>query len=594
MKKIFLFAATAALLTACSSEELTGLDNAQQSADANAIKFSVYTPRTVTRAGSPLANSTAKIAIDGFGVMGYYTDDEKYDKENAKPDYMYNTKVWSASAGDPYTWQYNPVMYWPNEYGTAATSANIDYVSFFAYAPYIDVTNETGIPVLEPIADYDAFAKALGIKYAETELKTLADKATFQDYMGAEYADDAAYVAAVNTKYSTTFITAAECDIYLAGLGITFYNANLKSVEDLAGYKKYLGTTDDNVAKAALDEINKTQVQGTNITALSKNNASGDPIVKYVVDTNPATSVDLLWGVAAYQGADPANYYYTSIIDGYTPVVQGKPFVDLTKPKKPATDKLSWNLQHALAKLKVNIKYLADNTTNPEGASEEINNKETRIYVRSIKIGGFVMKGALDLNSTETVTRHIGLADVVFGVPLWKGFDGKTALTYETVTFKDGRKDGKEGTYSGADKNEAYLGLNPDIIENYSVAQWPNGKTSGVTKDYVNLFGGDKNLPIFVIPTNEDIDIEIVYDVETKDDALDGYLSDGVTHGSTITNTIRKTSKEIFGTTDPVIMEHGYGYNINIILGMTSAKFEAAVVGWDAQTAKDVDLPKNN
>ena len=98
MKKIFLFAATAAMLAACSSEELTGVESAQQTAADNAINFSVYTPRT-TRAGAAGNNDVAAVATKGFGILAYYTDDEKYDKENSKPTFMYNTKVTSADAG---------------------------------------------------------------------------------------------------------------------------------------------------------------------------------------------------------------------------------------------------------------------------------------------------------------------------------------------------------------------------------------------------------------------------------------------------------------------------------------------------------------
>ena len=586
------------------------METAQQNASDNAINFSVYTPRTVTRAGvggistdAGLKDNTTDFGKAGFGIIAYYTDDEKYDGETSTPNFMYNTQVkYNASSTSTATkWEYNPVMYWPNEFGTSANSENIDYVSFFAYAPYIDVTNETGIPELKDITTfeygtktgYDAFAASLGIKYAETEEKTVTTRALYAEYKGVATltTDDDEFITAYNAEFGTTYnstipadVTAAETA--LGTCGITYYNATLQEVTDLATFKKYLGaTTTDAEAQAALDELWKEQIQGKNITEISKNTTTGDPIVKYVVDANPTTSVDLLWGVAAKTAATD----YKPIVDGRATVEEAKPFVDLIKPKDPAASKLNWNLLHALAKLNVNIKYTADQPTTG-ATSETINNKETRIYVRWIKIGGFVMKGALNLNSKDIETR----GTVKYGVPNWKGYDGKTALNYETITFNDGRKDGKEGTYNGQDKNEANVCLNPDIVENYSQALWPNGKTSGVTDQYVNLFGGPANAPIFVIPTGEDIDIEICYDVETKDAALAGLLSDGVTAGSVVPNTIRKSSKDIFGGTAATQMKPGMGYNVNIILGMTSVKFEASVSDWNTTTAPaDVDLPDN-
>lgn len=559
------------------------METAQQNADGAPINFSVYTPRNVTRAGAAGALDNANIGTVGFGVFAYYTDDETYNSESSKPDFMYNTQVTKNGT----KWEYNPVMYWPNEFGTGANSTNTDYVSFFTYAPYIDVVNETGIPVLEEMttdAEYDAYAASLGIKYVKYETKTVKDRATYVEYKGIADTDDAianAWNFDNGTSYTAADVTTTIIPLIEAPLGTEYYLGTATPVTDLATYQEYLGVATVDEAKAALDELWKEQVQGKNITKLPKNTDGGDPVVKYVVDTNPATSVDLLWGVAAN-----ATDYQSIVANTNVQNAVDMPFVNMIKPANPVDSKLNWNLKHALSKLNVNIQYVADQQTptayaTTDAASEEINSNETRIYVRYVKIGGFVMKGALNLNNTTA------------GEPLWKSYDGQTSLAYTTTTFNDGRKDGKEGTYNGLDKNEENAGLNPDIVENYSKAIWPSGKTSGVTNKKVNLFaGGEPTTPIFVIPTGEDIDIEICYDVETKDAALAEYLSDGLTHGKTTQNIITKTSDKIFGAATP--MEPGKGYNINIILGMTSVKFEAVVVPWDEPaSATDVELPSN-
>lgn len=497
MKKIFLFAAAAALLTACSSEELAGTEFAQQKSGETPINFSVYTPRTVTRAGAAQEMTNTNLETRGFGILAYYTDDETYDADKSTPTFMYNTKVTKSG-----TWTYNPVMYWPNEFKNASAE-NIDRVSFFAYAPYVEVDNTTGIP----------------------------------------YADQA------NWKTDKTLVTTGE----------------------------------------------------KNITAISKNTATGDPVVKYVVDTDPATSVDLLWGVAA----DNAATRYTAIdnTNSNVTVTPGLPFLNLVKPNEPTAANggvLNFNMCHALSKLNIDVKFIADNLT-PSGASAPINPDETRIYIRSITIGGFVMKAALDLNSTD---RYDLGSSKYRGKALWKDFDGKSALSWSGNTkFFDGRKDGKEGTESGENPNESYTGLNPYLVENYvnnvwGSTDWANteingGKNRGVTKDAQNLFGDGNALatdPIYVIPVGDPIDITIEYDVLTADPVLKDLLSDGETHGSMIKNTISKTSTEIFGSTTK--MEDGKAYTIHLILGMTSAKFTATVTDFEAENAI-ADLPDN-
>lgn len=541
MKKLLLFVAAAALMTACSSEELAN-SGTKQDPNGDPINFSVYTPRSTTRAGVPgsIDNTSLKTGTHkdyGFGIFGYYTAGTTYD-QNATPNFMYNQQV----KYDGSNWKYEPVKYWPNEYGNAAISDDIDYVSFFAYAPWTQFTPSSGLPVITPIADYDAFANKLG----------------------------------------------------------------LPGVTTLATYKNYIGATED-AAKAALDALNVDFIQNKNITEISKNTATGDPIIKYVVDTNPAFSVDLLYGVAA----DNTSYSPINATAGASAQnTAGKPFLNLVKPKVPATDKLNFYLQHALSKIKVTIDYIADAET-PDGPSKDINSNYTRIYVRSITFGGFAMKGALNLNSTETMTVRTGETptDYTVGKPKWLSYDGTSELSINDITFFDGRKDGREGATNGAQNSETPVGLNPNIVENEGLVtagttaipltHWATAeeattaiateKTSGVTKTPQNVFGGVGDY-FYVIPrnNNEPVDMTIVYDVETIDDNLAGKLSDNATHGSTIENVISK-----FNIFNGIDFMPGYTYNIKIHIGMTSVKVDATVLPWTADNNAVVDLPDN-
>ncbi len=145
MKKIYLFAALAAMLAACSENDLTAEKQVvQQNAEEGAVTFDVYTQRTTTRAGeigslTTDGLKTGNFKEEGFGVFGYYTNNATYDQQ-AVPNFFYNEQVkWNGSF-----FEYSPIKYWPNEYGNTAESEDADKVSFFAYAPYVPVSPSTG------------------------------------------------------------------------------------------------------------------------------------------------------------------------------------------------------------------------------------------------------------------------------------------------------------------------------------------------------------------------------------------------------------------------------------------------------------------
>ena len=140
MNKKLLFGATvAAVLASCSSDDLSVQTAAKQETQGleNAVSFEALSQRSLTRAGAVGAMDNDQLKTNGFGVFGYYTDMNEYD-QTSTPNFMYNQKV--SGAG----WTYEPVKYWPNEYGNKAQSDDVDKLSFFAYAPYVENTPSTG------------------------------------------------------------------------------------------------------------------------------------------------------------------------------------------------------------------------------------------------------------------------------------------------------------------------------------------------------------------------------------------------------------------------------------------------------------------
>lgn len=148
MNKFVVVALLLTSLLACSGEA-ESLDGGGTDASGKTelsvptpLAFGAYVNRVTTRAGyvGELTTSTGtrNLQTEGFGVFAYYTDDKLYSPAY-QPNFMYNTKVHTAN------WSYEPVRYWPNETGSNAESQSVDRLSFFAYAPWVEVTPATGI-----------------------------------------------------------------------------------------------------------------------------------------------------------------------------------------------------------------------------------------------------------------------------------------------------------------------------------------------------------------------------------------------------------------------------------------------------------------
>lgn len=294
----------------------------------------------------------------------------------------------------------------------------------------------------------------------------------------------------------------------------------------------------------------------TGIMSLSRPTDNGDPFVRYSVSLKPAEAVDLCWAT---------------------------PHIDQIKPTVNTTVNLDFH--HALASLNVQID--ADVAGHPSGALDSY----TRIWVRSITFRGFAERGQLNLNNAS-VTPH------------WNNLDCDCDLSSDPITIYDGRRDDREG--ASASLNELRTGLNPIIVQSGRYTVTPgspeplSSTTAGVTNTTINLFdptgiSGNadalRTAPIYVIPTNEDLYVTIVYDVETYDPKLTSqYLSDGRTHGSTIENSI---SAYITNGTTPIVMEAGKQYTLNLHLGVASVKMNASVTPWADDIGNvDVNVPE--
>lgn len=126
-------------ISSCSSDSDVQDNNSINQEDVP-VSFSSYlgTQTRATRAGQTGDMTTETLKTAGFGVLAYYTGTDKFGTRGENqdtPNFMYNTDVTNANGN----WTYSPLRYWPNP-----TDGNDQYVSFFAYAPYVSVDASTG------------------------------------------------------------------------------------------------------------------------------------------------------------------------------------------------------------------------------------------------------------------------------------------------------------------------------------------------------------------------------------------------------------------------------------------------------------------
>ncbi len=329
------------------------------------------------------------------------------------------------------------------------------------------------------------------------------------------------------------------------------------------------------------------------IVGFSRNNATGDPMVRYIASFDPNESVDLCWGVC-----DQTSW--SKIQGGSTQTMTaGLPWLNVQRPLETAsqqaatTSRIKFKFNHALAQLNVQIDADVDVTTHQDGTDPDVLDAATKVYVRSISFTGVALKGALNLNNTTP------------NEALWLDWCGCTDLSYgQSVTILDGRRDSREGVSGAEASNETPQGLNSAIVQNSYTTLGVTNKLQNLFEPYATHAPAVTGQPtdaeitaglqdaVMVIPTGEAMTVTIVYDIETENPKLASYLSDGVTHGVSIENKVTQTVS--FGGVYGAGLESNKRYTLKLHLGMNSVKFDADVSDWASSTVDgDAWLPSN-
>lgn len=283
------------------------------------------------------------------------------------------------------------------------------------------------------------------------------------------------------------------------------------------------------------------------ITAMSDNDATGNPKITYAVATDPTQSVDLLWGVAPAGGL-----HYTAVDGNDIDVNQGMPLINLVKPDKD--QKIKFLFQHALARIGMTVVAAVDQIA-PGGTLDG----GTKIFVNSVTIADADDATPFKIPSSG----KLNLYNTSAGVALWED----VVTTSRFTTTINGTK------------------LNADLQSTSGT-----GVTTSEKKVIAKVSDKDQYLMLIPTPTTAaEFNVTINYDVVTTDAALDGGKS-------TVNNVItKKVTLSAASTYDPGVVGfvNNRAYNLKLILGMTSVKLEAEVADWQVDGSNEVYLPQN-
>ena len=440
MKKfVFALAAIAAVTVSCN----TKLESDTPKDEPVAVDFSAYLNRGVTtKAGvtGELTTTGLQGAGAGFGVFAYYTADEPYSGASG-PSFMYNEKIsWDGSK-----WVYSPIKYWPNEFGAAASSDEVDRITFFAYAPYVAVTpsngmvtgdNTSGIVALsrnsvggDPIVKYIVSldpTKCVDLCWGVSKngLTTSVDGNNNHVAQGAPYID--VVKLKLGDKIDYDFRHA------LSAINVTI---------DAAVDATTVGTDVDANTKIFIRSVSFEGLATKGALNLNSTAANGPLWTDYSGSGTPLAEVLTVYdgrrdGKEGVEGAVASNETPT----GLNPkLVQSKPYTssDLT----PGVTKTAVNLFNATSStasvfvipssepLKVTLVY--DVETKDDKLSTLLSDGVTHgstvenVISKNIQIGGSDF--SLEAGKKYTIALHIGLTSVKFDASVSTWADGQSA-----------------------------------------------------------------------------------------------------------------------------------------------------------------------
>lgn len=340
------------------------------------------------------------------------------------------------------------------------------------------------------------------------------------------------------------------------------------------------------VTKAAADGT------GTGIISMSDNNVAGNPTVTYKM-ASTGKNVDILWGTCptdatgnynvAPSGTQTGGYVWGNEGSPATIKNYGKTNVNLTKQKTDDTEadaeKVNFLFKHALAKVGGGSKGTTPSTSglqiklDPDFGDSFGAGAETVVTVDHIKISQnndkTIAPPAYDHNK-----KNQGILDLATGIWTPSGDQDEFSQTIKAGATNDNEAELNPNIKEIAVNTTIDLVTNTTWVD--ATGGLVNGDHKGVLKTTQPVYDENQDVkPLLYFPGEiPSLDIEIEYVVRTKDANLENGYSE-------VTQKI--TKNVTFGTS----VEMNKRYNLLIILGLTSVKFEATVADWTIVTDLD-------
>jgi hypothetical protein len=330
-----------------------------------------------------------------------------------------------------------------------------------------------------------------------------------------------------------------------------------------------------NVAIAATEAV-KTEATTSGIVAVTKNSLAKNPYLQYKLANikSLAENVDLLWGTSGTLGQTATGTAQTgATLDG------GKAAVNVNLNKMKTSGKIGFNFKHALAivggkntatapatPVGLTIQRECDEPVSTWGASSYTS---TKITVESIVITNDV-DGDNHLTTAGEGIIQGGVLNLATGE--WNTDDPSTADALIFTQTIDGTGTGDNYKLNSLiSENGVSFADNAAVTSWFSYATDADGDTKpGVTETKKSVYdASDAASPFVFVPgQTPKLKVTITYKVRTYDTNLANYRSE-------VTQTISKVIT--FGNA----VELNKRYNVNIILGLTSVKFQATIADWE-------------
>lgn len=323
------------------------------------------------------------------------------------------------------------------------------------------------------------------------------------------------------------------------------------------------------------------------IIAMSANNAKGNPTITYKM-ASTGENVDLLWGTCPEDASGNYNVAPTGTPtqtggkvwgQNATPEIVnfGKTNVNLTKQTtadtEAAAEKVNFLFKHALAKVGGSSKGTSPASSglqirlDPDFGSSFGKNNETVVTVDHITIS----QDNAQITTPGTYDhpkKNQGVLDLATGIWTTSGEQDQFSQTIKTGASNDNEAE------LNPNIKEKTVNTSVDLITNTTWADATGGLVDGTHEGVLiaaqPVYDETKTVtPLLYFPGEiPSLNIEIEYVVRTKDKNLENGYSE-------VKQKITKT------VTFPSAVEMNKRYNLMIILGLTSVKFEATVSNWE-------------